>query len=56
MPGLVPGIHVFTVAAPKQDVGGRDEPGHDKLDISNFQNFHLTLTPNQSKITAILSR
>jgi len=28
MPGLDPGIHVF--AAPKkEDVDGRDEPGHD---------------------------
>jgi hypothetical protein len=27
MPGLVPGIHVFAVA--KQDVDGRDKPGHD---------------------------
>jgi hypothetical protein len=25
---MVPGIHVF-VAASKQDVGGRDKPGHD---------------------------
>ena len=28
MPGLVPGIHVFT--ARKEVVDGRDEPGHDK--------------------------
>jgi hypothetical protein len=28
MPGLVPGIHVFMLATPK-DVDGRDEPGHD---------------------------
>jgi hypothetical protein len=27
MPGLVPGIHVFGSA--KQDVDGRDKPGHD---------------------------
>jgi len=27
MPGLVPGIHVFS--APKQVVDGRDKPGHD---------------------------
>jgi hypothetical protein len=26
MPGLVPGIHVFTVG---KDVDGRDEPDHD---------------------------
>jgi hypothetical protein len=29
MPGLVPGIHVFQ-SSDKQDVDGRDEPGHDK--------------------------
>src|SRR4051812_19303124 len=30
MPGLVPGIHVFLLhIAPRQDVGGRDKPGHD---------------------------
>jgi hypothetical protein len=29
MPGLVPGIHVFTGLS-KKDVDGRDEPGHDK--------------------------
>jgi len=28
MPGLGPGIHVFLVA--KQDVDGRDKPGHDE--------------------------
>ena len=29
MPGLVPGIHVFTLVGPK-DVDGRDKPGHDE--------------------------
>jgi hypothetical protein len=28
MPGLVPGIHVFT-RSPIKDVDGRDKPGHD---------------------------
>ena len=28
MPGLVPGIHVFSLAQNK-DVDGRDKPGHD---------------------------
>jgi hypothetical protein len=28
MPGLVPGIHVFLHSS-KQDVDGRDKPGHD---------------------------
>jgi hypothetical protein len=31
MPGLVPGIHVFLPLA-KQDVDGRDKPGHDGVD------------------------
>jgi hypothetical protein len=30
MPGLVPGIHVFMAIAAKQDVDGRDKPGHDE--------------------------
>jgi len=30
MPGLVPGIHVFTTWR-RKDVAGRDEPGHDEL-------------------------
>jgi hypothetical protein len=30
MPGLVPGIHVFLLRR-KQDVDGRDEPGHDEI-------------------------
>jgi hypothetical protein len=29
MPGLVPGIHVF-FSDSKQDVDGRDKPGHDE--------------------------
>ncbi len=31
MPGLVPGIHVFVSAGAKQDVDGRDKPGHDSV-------------------------
>ena len=30
MPGLVPGIHVFLPQQQKQDVDGRDKPGHDR--------------------------
>ena len=30
MPGLVPGIHVFASLLGKNDVDGRDEPGHDE--------------------------
>jgi hypothetical protein len=29
MPGLVPGIHVLAEFCHRQDVDGRDEPGHD---------------------------
>ena len=29
MPGLVPGIHVFRLSVGKEDVDGRDKPGHD---------------------------
>jgi hydroxymethylglutaryl-CoA lyase len=29
MPGLVPGIHVFLITR-KENVDGRDEPGHDE--------------------------
>lgn len=35
MPGLVPGIHAF--AARKEDVDGRDKPGHDGVPVSSFQ-------------------
>jgi len=31
MPGLFPGIHVLLLG--KQAVDGRDEPGHDGVDI-----------------------
>jgi len=34
MPGLVPGIHVF-LSGEKQDVDGRDKPGHDGVTKSN---------------------
>jgi hypothetical protein len=29
MPGLVPGIHVFSAERSNEDVDGRDKPGHD---------------------------
>jgi hypothetical protein len=29
MPGPVPGIHVFVALATREDVDGRDKPGHD---------------------------
>jgi hypothetical protein len=30
MPGLVPGIHVFFASSGKQEMDGRDRPGHDE--------------------------
>ena len=39
MPGLVPGIHVFMVGQ-KQDVDGRDKPGHDEM-----RGFAMPYTP-----------
>jgi hypothetical protein len=41
MPGFMPGIHVFTAFPQRQDVDGRDKPGHDDL-IASVR--HLTLT------------
>ena len=38
MPGLVPGIHDF--ATKKQDVDGRDKPGHDDVEILRQWNGH----------------
>jgi hypothetical protein len=35
MPGLVPGIHAL--AAKKQDVDGRDKPGHDEREVRVFE-------------------
>jgi hypothetical protein len=34
MPGLVPDIHVFLLHSRKQDVDGRDKPGHDVESVS----------------------
>ena len=30
MPALVAGIHIFSLCNRKEDVDGRDEPGHDE--------------------------
>jgi hypothetical protein len=34
MPGLVPGIHVLSVARAWKNVDGRDKPGHDEGESS----------------------
>jgi len=36
MPGLVPGIHVLLNLS-KQDVDGRDKPGHDDVQLVSPQ-------------------
>jgi hypothetical protein len=33
MAGLVPAIHVFSLKARKEDVGARDERGHDAGEV-----------------------
>ena len=41
MPGLVPGIHDF-LRYRKQDVDGRDEPGHDEhRDVSKLRDYAI---------------
>jgi hypothetical protein len=50
MPGLVPGIHVFTRHSldEREDVDGRDKPGHDEFDVPN------TSTPDElSKVASL---
>jgi len=42
MPGLVPGIHVFLPQQQKQDVDGRDEPGHDGVGPIEFIRLPLS--------------
>jgi citronellyl-CoA dehydrogenase len=36
MPGFMPGIHVFPKLEEKQDVDGRDKPGHDAVDATRL--------------------
>jgi hypothetical protein len=42
MPALVAGIHVFS-AARKQDVDGRDKPGHDGYEAPRKAITYVTL-------------
>ena len=44
MPGLVPGIHVYSVYE-KDDVDGRDKPGHDELWRAAVLSTHTSLRP-----------
>jgi hypothetical protein len=39
MPGLVPGIHVF-LSSKKQDVDGRDKPGHDAESVDHCDSWY----------------
>jgi len=45
MPGLVPGIHVLA-AFKKEDVDGRDEPGHDGMEKLSGFSFRLSRQPH----------
>jgi hypothetical protein len=36
MPALVAGIHVFLPGLSKQDVDGRDKPGHDSGEVVQY--------------------
>ena len=43
MPGLVPGIHVFLRgSSARQDVDGRDKPGHDGVKLFDVTNSRFT--------------
>jgi hypothetical protein len=42
MPGLDPGIHVLA-AAQKENVDGRDEPGHDEVMVLGCRNGAVPL-------------
>jgi Asp/Glu/hydantoin racemase len=45
MPGLVPGIHVFTVLSTMKDVDGRAKPGHDG--VYSMPRIHV-VNPNSN--------
>ena len=49
MPGLVPGIHVLAIK--KEDVDGRDKPGHDGLSMSRRSTQIATYTAPFSALT-----
>jgi len=52
MPGLVPGIHVFT--GEKKGVDGRDKPGHDGewSSKNGRENFPAFLYPAKTLLTS----
>jgi len=50
MPGLGPGIHEFLSFGSVQVVDGRDEPGHDALEVA------LATTVNLEKLKAVVCR
>jgi hypothetical protein len=39
MPALVAGIHVFLILSSKQDVDGRDKPGHDEWRVISLNRW-----------------
>jgi GNAT superfamily N-acetyltransferase len=55
MPGLVPGIHVYPKCR-KQDVDGRDKPGHDELGSGAMSLTIRTARPDDSALIFTLVR
>ena len=53
MPGLVPGIHVFTSSS-EEDVDGRDKPGHDERSLLLRPILMTSRTATLIGLTAIL--
>src|ERR1700716_1671022 len=53
MPGLVPGIHVFTTNN-TEDADGRDEPGHDANQFRPLPNSMTPRTATLIGLTAIV--
>jgi hypothetical protein len=56
MPGLVRGVHVFLVMEGKQDVDGRDKPGHDGVCCYTFNSISVvssSLRPNHALMPAV---
>jgi hypothetical protein len=59
VPALVAGIHAFLRRFSKQDVDGRDEPGHDGREVVQYDRNALQiygLRPHQNKIRAGTAR
>src|SRR6266404_4260498 len=56
MPGLVPGIHVFTAYPRKKDVHDRDKPGHDRANPQNRNYFETAKASSKPAWRIVLAR